>query len=102
MPMKCPDCQHPFNPLRVLLIHRWNSLVCPSCKARFNRRVDIQLVLVVLLCAGILKIGSWTYQDVGVVIAGIVCLIVIPLVDAATIRLHRTTEQKGWRRLLGE
>jgi hypothetical protein len=105
--MKCPKCQNKFHPLRVVLITRWSSLICPECQSRLNRRIDLQLCLVsmvpiIAMLLGVLLPIAFQIKVFVILTLVVITVFLMSFVDAATIRLVSAEKQNGWRKILGD
>jgi len=105
--MKCPKCQYRFHPLKVVLISRWSSLVCPECQSRWNRRIDLQLILVTIVPLSVMSLCAllpleFRIKILVVLALGLITLFFMMFVDAATIQLVVAKKRIGWWKIIGD
>jgi len=97
--MKCPQCNHKFNPFKSLQISRWSSITCPDCSMLLNRNLDLQFWLV---CGGIATVFIIIAKtNINPLLVFLVLIPVGALIDGLTIKLVPAKKQYGIRKILG-
>ena len=84
----CPACGSRFVPWSLWRVTRWTFLRCPSCGGRLGRKINLQFLLIVVPTIIILNFivdlpVAWFYR----LALCIVALVVVYLVDVASVRL---------------
>ena len=86
--MKCPKCNNPISPLKVLLISRWSFVKCKKCGTRSGRKVNIQLFIIFILLFSGYFILNFSFLF-------IIWALIVTYIDAYTVRLVPKDEQDG-------
>ncbi len=109
--MECPECDHKFKPNEVGKISRWTSLECPACHSRWNRKLDLQFMLVLIL--GLASLISFSFLGIYLqfrlplffTVLGTTVIVgwrMMIQIDAATIKLYPAEKRSGWKRIIGD
>jgi CXXC-20-CXXC protein len=110
--MKCPNCNNNIAWYKILVISRWTSIECPKCNTLYNRRIDLQVLFILLLSyVGLLGcvlsavyISTFWGIASGIILGMLIFLILallIKYIDAQTIRLAAVEKRQGFKAILG-
>jgi len=88
--MKCPKCNNPILPLKVLLISRWSFVKCNKCGSQWGRNIDLQgWIIFALLIIPLIAMRVSIFNPLFLVWA-----VTVTFIDAYTIKLVPKTKKK--------
>ena len=86
-PRCCPVCGHRFIFWQVWLIDRSTCISCTSCSVRLTRQFDRQLFGIIFAMCILLVAVPFIQKSAWQIVIGLLGILLISIVDAATVRL---------------